>query len=66
MEKINEEFNVPFYIFQEIVEYIEQTTEGHCRSMKWKNIKTLLKLAQVNNRLSEQQVEYIIKTYCRK
>lgn len=33
--------------------------------MKWENIKSLLKSAQVNNRLSEQQVEFPIKTYCR-
>lgn len=26
-EKINEEFNIPFYIFEEIVEYIEQTAQ---------------------------------------
>ena len=65
MEKINEDFNIPFYIFQEIVEYIEETAQGHCKSMKWKNIKKLLKLAQVNNRLSGKQVNYIIKTYCR-
>ena len=65
MEKINEEFNVPFYIFQEIVEYIEQTAQGHCKSMKWENIKALLGLARLNNRLSEVQVKYIIDTYCR-
>ena len=33
--------------------------------MKWENIKSLLKSAQANNRLSEQQVEFLIKTYCR-
>ena len=65
MEKINEEFDIPNYIFEEIVEYIEQTTKGRCRCMKWENIKSLLKSAQVNNRLSEQQVEFLIKTYCR-
>ena len=65
MEKINEDFNIPFYIFQEIVEYIEETAKGHCKSMKWKNIKLLLGLAKINNRLSSEQVDYIIKTYCR-
>lgn len=24
-DRINEEFNIPFYIFEEIVEYVEQT-----------------------------------------
>ena len=65
MEKINEDFNIPYYIFEEIVQYIEQSAQGRCRCSKWNNIKALLKLAQVNNKLSEMQVEYIIKTYCR-
>lgn len=65
MEKINKEFNVPFYIFEEIVEYIEQMAQGRCRAMKWKNIKTLLRLAKINNRLTDKQIKYIIDTYCR-
>lgn len=65
MEKINEDFNIPYYIFEEIVEYVELTAQGHCKCMKWDNIKSLLKLAQVNNRLSEQQVKHIINNYCR-
>lgn len=65
MEKINEEFNVPYYIFEEIVQYIELTAQGHCKTVKWENIKTLLGLAKINNRLSDAQVKYIIDTYCR-
>lgn len=65
MEKINEDFNIPYYIFEEIVEYVELTAQGHCKCMKWNNIKSLLNLAKVNNRLSEQQVKYIINNYCR-
>lgn len=65
MEKINEDFNIPFYIVEELVDYIELTAKGYSKCMKWENIKALLKLAQVNNKLSEMQVEYIIKTYCR-
>lgn len=65
MEKINEEFEIPFYIFEEIVDYVELTSKGHCKCMKWENIKSLLNGAKVNNRLSQTQVDYIIKTYCR-
>lgn len=65
MKKINEDFDIPYYIFEEIVQYVEETAKGRCRCMKWDNIKSLLKLAQVNNRLTEQQVEHIIKTYSR-
>ena len=65
MNEINKEFNMPFYIFEEIIEYVELTKQGHCKCMKWENIKALLRLAQINNRLSETQVEYIVQTYCR-
>lgn len=65
MEKINEDFDIPYYIFEEIVEYVELTAQGYCKCMKWDNIKSLLKLAQVNNRLTDRQVKYIIETYNR-
>ena len=63
MEKINEDFNIPYYIFEEIVQYVEHTAKGYSKCMKWENIKSLLRLAQKNERLSEQQVKYIIDKY---
>ena len=63
--EINTEFNIPYYIFEEIVQYIELTAQGQCKTAKWENIKTLLRLAKINNRLSDAQVKYIIDTYCR-
>ena len=65
MEKIIEDFDVPFYLFEEIVEYVEQTAKGRCRTMQFENIKALLRLAQVNNRLTDIQVKYIMDRYCR-
>lgn len=65
MNKINEDFNIPYYIFEEIVDYIELTAQKHCKTAKWNNIRKLLKLAQVNKRLSSEQVNFIIETYCR-
>ena len=65
MEQINEEFNVPYYIFEEIIEYVELTAKGHCKCMKWENIKALLRLAVVNNRLTNEQANFIINRYCR-
>ena len=65
MEEINKDFNVPYYIFEEIVEYIELTKQGYSKSMKWENIKALLRLAQANNRLSNEQVKFIIEKYSR-
>ena len=65
MEIINEDLKIPYYIYEEMQQYTNQTIQGRCKCMKWENIKALLKLTQVNKRLSNQQVEYIIKTYCR-
>lgn len=65
MNKINEDFDIPNYIFEEIVEYVEQTAQGRCRTMKWENIKALLNCAKVNNRLTQEQVKFLMKKYCR-
>lgn len=65
MENINQEFDIPYYIFEEIVEYIELTSKGYCKSMKWENIKALLRLAQFNKRLTEKQVNFLIEKYNR-
>jgi len=65
MEQVNKDLNVPMYIVEELVDYLELTAKVYSKCMKWENIKSLLKLAQVNNRLSEQHVKYIIDNYCR-
>ena len=65
MEQGNQEFNVPYYIFEEIIEYVELTAKGYCKCMKWENIKTLLRLAVVNNRLTKEQAEFLEKEFCR-
>lgn len=65
MNTINEEFNIPYYIFEEITEYIELTAKGNCKCMKWENIKSLLNLAVINNRLTKKQSEFLQKKYCR-
>ena len=63
--EINTEFNIPYYIFEEIVEYVEQTAQGKCKCMKWENIRSLLILAVVNNRLSKEQAKSLEEKYCR-
>lgn len=65
MERINGEFNIPYYIVEDIVEYIELTAKGYCRTSKWNNIKALLRCAKVNDRLTQQQVEFLIEKYNR-
>lgn len=65
MNTINEEFNIPYYIFEEITEYIELTAKGRCKCMKWENIKALLNLAVINNSLSKQQANFLKEKFCR-
>ena len=65
MQQINEEFNVPYYIFEEIIEYVELTAKGYCKCMKWENIRALLRLAVTNKRLTKQQAEFLEKQFCR-
>lgn len=65
MEELNKEFNVPYYIFEEIIEYIELTAKGYSKCMKWENIRSLLKLAVVNGRITEQQAKFLEKEFCR-
>lgn len=42
MEQLNKEFNVPYYIFEEIIDYVELIAKDYCKCMKWENIKSLL------------------------
>lgn len=65
MEKINTDFYIPYYIVEELIDYIELTAKGYCKCSKWENIKALLRLAKVNNRLTEEQVNYIIENFNR-
>jgi CRISPR/Cas system-associated protein Cas5 (RAMP superfamily) len=65
MEHLNKEFNVPYYIFEEITEYIELTAKGYSKCMKWENIKSLLRLAVVNNKLTNEQAKFLEKEFYR-
>ena len=65
MEQINKEFNIPYYIFEEITDYIELTAKGYSKCMKWENIKSLLNLAVVNNRITKEQARFLEKEFNR-
>lgn len=56
---MNKDFNIPFYIFEELVEYIEKGRPP----TKWSNIATLMQLAKINNRLTDTQIDYLTKNY---
>lgn len=65
MEQQNKDFSVPYYIFEEITEYIELTSKGHSKCMKWENIRALLRLAVVSNNLTDEQAQLLEKKFCR-
>ena len=65
MENSLKNFIVPNYIAEEILEYIEQTAQGRCRSMKWRNIQALLGLAVINGRITREQADIIEELFCR-
>ena len=65
MENSLKNFIVPNYIAEEILEYIEQTAQGRCRCMKWRNIQTLLGLAIINGRITREQADIIEELFCR-
>ena len=65
MEQLNKEFDIPYYIFEEIIDYVELTEKGYSKCMKWENIKALLRLAVVNKNLTEEQAEFLEKEFYR-
>ena len=65
MEQLNKEFCVPYYIFEEIVDYVELTAKGYSKCIKWENIKSLLKLAVINNKLTKEQAQFLEKEFNR-
>lgn len=65
MEQEIQKEKIPYYIQEEIEEYIKLTKEGKNKCMKWENIKVLLRLAVMNNRITKEDVKLIEKQYCK-
>ena len=65
MEQLNKEFNEPYYIFEEIIDYVELCAKGYSKCTKWENIKSLLRLAVANNRITKEQAQFLEKEFCR-
>lgn len=66
MSKIDTNFDIPYYIFEEIVNYVGLNISEAERISKLENIQLLLNLAVINKKLSKEQAEYIKKTFCTK
>jgi len=59
MENLNVEFNVPYYILEEIVNYIESG-----KSLRiWNNVELLINLARMNGKITEEQAKYLKEKY---
>jgi len=56
---MNEDFNIPYYIFEQLVSYIENGKS----IIEWENTKILFKIAYINNRLTKEQIEFLEKKY---
>lgn len=59
IEKFN--FNIPYYILDEITEYIEFNSKGKLKVSNIDNIKSFLNLAVINGRISKKQAQEIEK-----
>ena len=64
MEEKIIDFEIPSYIADEIAEYVEDCKNGNCKYMKLENIKALIGLAVLNNRITKEQGDIIRKKYC--
>lgn len=65
MEQEIQKEKIPYYIQEEIEEYIQLTKEGKNKCMKWENIKVLLRLAVMSKRITNKQAKLIEEKYCR-
>ena len=59
MDKINPEFDIPHYIFEEFIKYYRKDKS----IIVWSNLEALLNLAKVNGRLTEEQVNFLKEHY---
>ena len=62
---INPEYNIPYDIFEEWINFIEATAKGGKDPIMWDNVKSLLGLAVINKRLTREQADNLIVKYCR-
>jgi hypothetical protein len=51
-------------LFEEIIEYVEFAVKK-ILCMKWENIGSLLRFAEVNERLTEKHAKFLEKEFCR-
>lgn len=62
---MNNEFDLPFYLVEELTSYLEATAKGENKSSQWNNIVALIGLAKVNDRITQEQATFLIQEFNR-
>ena len=65
MQITNPNFDIPFYILEQIAEYLELTAKGYKEPRRFEKLKMSLNMAKMNGRLSQEQVDLIMEKYNR-
>lgn len=60
-----EEFNIPYYVFEAIVNYVEHSARGTYSRESWNDVVMLINMAQMNDRFSESQANKLKERFCR-
>lgn len=63
--KIDEEFNIPYYVFEAIVNYVEHSAKETYSRESWNEVVMLINMAQMNDRFSESQAKKLKEKFCR-
>lgn len=57
IEGINPDFNIPFYLFESILEYVDSGKPAS----SWNSLYLLIKVAEENKRFSNKQTERLVE-----
>lgn len=64
-KELNKEFDIPFYVFEAIVNYVELSAKGITTSEDWNEVVMLINMAKMNERLTESQATRLKRKYKR-
>lgn len=51
---MDKSFMIPYYLFEEIINYVEQQAEGRGQIEKWEEIKILINMAVLSETISQE------------
>jgi len=65
IEGKNDNFVIPYYIFKELIDYLEITSTGRKVPYMWEYIKSLLDKAKRDGILTYTQILFLLEKYSR-